>query len=321
MPYAIGFVCALCFALIVDSNIAFVTSGFVGVRKTFGKVSTHPLPPGGPYVQVGTVYSIEEVDVKPQVDRIPPIECSTQEGVTITFPAIKVYNQLPSDKVIDTVRKYGFKYDELLITAQVVQHVLESCNDMTLEQIRTSFSDMNDSLKEALSDHQNQRNTGLLITDVVVHKPIFPQDIQANYDRKAAERTALQAEADTQARKLKESQTAKMMLEAEQVNRLMEEEYAGKLRIAKAETEATERKIESESKALQRKIEAESEALRIRTIAAANEKLHTKEYLEVHWQKNVLHKAQAFYGEKLPRYVGGSLTAVNNGEEVQTEQL
>ena len=288
---------------------SYVTTGFVGVRSTFGAVAPEPLPAGGPYLRFGTVFSIVDVDVKPQVDAIPPIECSTQEGIAIVFPAILVYNQLPADRVVPVVREYGFDYDELLITAQVTQRVLEMCNDMTLEEIRTSFSGMNDALQTGLEAHQAGRRTGLAITDVVVHKPAFPAEIQANYDRKAAERTALQAEVDTQARKLKESQTAKMMVEAKQMEKLLTEEYAGKLRIAKAETEATERKIASESKALERKIEAESEALRIRTIAAANKELHTDRYLKFHYQEKVLQRAQAYYGEKLPVYVGGPLTA------------
>jgi len=301
-------------ALVLESPFAYVTTGFVGVRSTFGNVSSAPLLPGGPYFQIGSVYSIVEVNVKPQVDAIPQLECSTQEGIVIVFPSIKVFNQLPADRVVSVIREYGFAYDELLITAQVVQQVLEMCNDMTLENIRTSFSNMNEALKSGLDVHQKTRATGLVITDVVVHKPVFPPAIQANYDRKASERTALQAEVDTQARKLKESQTVKMMLESKQKVLLMEEEYAGKLRIAKAETQATERKIASESKALEKQIEAESDALRIRTVAAANKELHTEMYAKIHFQEHVLRNAQAFYGDKLPRYVGGLLAADNGGD-------
>lgn len=295
-------------------QMTYVTTGYVGVRSVFGAVASDPLAAGGPYMQFGFLYMITPVDVKPQVDTIPEIECSTQEGVGIKFPVIKVFNQLPVHRVVPVVQEYGFEYDHLLITAQVIQRVLEMCNDMALEDIRTSFSDMNDLIKSGLEDHQIHRETGLLITDVVVHKPLFPAEIQSNYNRKAAERTALQAEVDTQARKLKESQTAKMVKEAKQIEKLMEEEYAGKFRIAKAEAEATERKIESESRALEQKIKAESEALRIRTIAAANEKLHTKVYAQIHWQEHVLNKAQAFYGEKLPQYLGGPLAVQANDD-------
>jgi len=305
-------------ALVAWSQCVFVPTGYVGIRSTFGAIGDALAP--GAHFQLFQLVAINTVDVKPQVDDIVQIECSTKEGISITFPLIKVFNQLPADRAVHVIREYGFWYDRLLVNAYVVQQVLELCNDKTLEEIRDFYSAMNDDLKEALQAHQVARKTGLVITDVLVHKPSFPAEIQQNYNRKAAERTALQAEADTQARKLKESQTVKMMKEEAEIVKLMEEQYAGKLRIAKAETDATERKIQAHSEAEIRKIEAESKALeqtvaskaeadRIELIAAANKELHTDKWLQAHYQENVVKNAQVYYGAKLPQYMGAPLLA------------
>lgn len=295
------------FFFVAWMQLAVVPTGFVGVRATFGAIG-EVLSPGA-HVTFGSIVTIAIVDIKPQVDTISPIECSTKEGITITFPRIKVYNQLPASRAMHVIREYGYAYDDILINAYVVQQMLELCNDMSLEEIRENYSEMNDNMKETLQQHQASRQTGLVITDVVVHKPVFPAEIQQNYNRKAAERTALQAEADTQARKLKESQTAKMMKEEAEIVKLMEEEYAGKIQKAQAETKASVEKIKVISAADATRIASEAEANRIKVIAAANKELHTDKWLQAHYQENVVKNAQAYYGAKLPQYVGGPLVA------------
>ena len=271
-----------------------VDTGSVGIRSTFGAIGNESFKAGGPYVVWPAVHRFTHVDVKPQVDTVPSIECSTKEGIQITFPKILVYNQLPEEHVIDVITEYGFDYDVLLVRAQVVQRLLEHCNDMSLEDIRSSFSALNDAIKDGLQAHQAHRATGLSITDVIVHKPLFPPSIQANFNRKAEERTALLAEIDTQARRMKESETSRMMLEARHVERMLDAEHAAKVRALEATSIASERGIE-----------ARARADAITVTAAANTKLHTERYVELHYQEHVLGKATAYWGTKLPSYVGG----------------
>lgn len=281
---------------LVAMRLESVPTGTVGVRSTFGATAADFLPPGGPYVVVPGVHALAKINIKPQVDQVASIECSTKEGVAIVFPVIQVYNQLPAARVVSVINEYGVDYDRLLVRAQVVQRVLERCNDMTLEEIRTSFSDMNDAIKTGLVEHQTARKTGLVVTDVIVHKPIFPSAIQDNYDRKAEERTALQAQVDTQARRLKEAETSRLMLQAKHAEELLAAEHASAVQLTEASANAKRRGIASGAHALE-----------LKELAAANVLLHTDAYMRVHYQENVLAKATAYWGNKLPAYVGSLL--------------
>ena len=280
-------------ATLVVMRLDIVETGTVGVRSRFGATGPNPLPPGGPYIVFPGVHTFAVVNIKPQVDQVASIECSTKEGVAIVFPVIQVYNQLPASRVIAVINEYGVDYDRLLVRAQVVQRVLERCNDMTLEEIRTSFSDMNDAIKAGLVEHQTAWGTGLIVTDVIVHKPIFPASIQKNYNLKAEERTALQVQVDTQARRLKEAETSRLMLQARHAEELLAAEHASTVQLAAANSNARRRDIASGAHARE-----------LTQLAAANVLLHTESYMRVHYQENVLAKATAYWGNKLPAYIG-----------------
>lgn len=51
------------------------------------------------------------------------------------------------------------------------------------------------------------------------------------------------------------------------------------------------------------KTAATAEAYKLKTIAAAEKERHTPEYLELEYTRNVVAKADAYYGTDLPKFV------------------
>lgn len=281
-----------------------VQDGYVGITRTAGKINEVVYPAGGPYFYTPIYQSMEDIEIRPQTDEIKDIKCGTKEGLNIVFPTIRVFNQLKHDDVLPVIKAYGVNYDNFLITQLVTQKVTEMCSEMTLEQIyNTEFANLNEMVLSHLVKEQERLKTNLIINSVVLFKPQIPRDIQRNYDLRVEEKTRLQAERDSQARKLEEAQTQRLLSEQEELKKKMQAQIAATRQIEEKETEARLRKIEVDSLAYRKKTEAQAEAEAIKIIAEAEKERLTPEYLQKHWQEHVLSHADAYWGDSLPKYL------------------
>jgi regulator of protease activity HflC (stomatin/prohibitin superfamily) len=292
---------------VISGNYGFmhnVQDGYVGITRTAGKINDMVYPAGGPYFYTPLYQSMEDIEIRPQTDEISKIKCGTKEGLNIMFPTIRVFNQLRHDDVLQVIKAYGVNYDNFLITQLVTQKVTEMCSEMTLEEIyNTQFANLNEMVLSYLVKEQERLKTNLIINSVVLFKPEIPREIQRNYDLRVEEKTRLQAERDSQARKLEEAQTQRLLSEQEELKKKMQAQIAATRQIEEKETEARLRKIEVDSLVYRKKTEAQAEAEAIKILADAEKDRLTPEYLQKHWQEHVLSRAEAYWGDSLPKYL------------------
>lgn len=288
-----------------------VPTGYVGITKSWGHIMPTTLPSkNNPHWYNGLTTSILDVEVRPQRDFIQNIRCGTSEGLQIRYPLITVYNQLTEENVIETIDRFGENYDQQLIVEETEGVLIELCSEHTLdEQYNTLFKDLNEMIQTGLEDRLKKKNAKLRITSILLQKPIIPEDIQKNYDKKAEEKTRLEAEKVKKIRQLEEADTERQVAEQTALKEKSVAEINHLKELAQARAEADKRKIEADMAASVKRTQAEADAFYIEKLAEAEKLRHTAAYLQEHWQDNVLKKANAFWGPSLPKYTSG--TGVN----------
>ena len=280
-----------------------VPQGSVGVHYVTGVLQDKYLEPGWHTYMPG--YSrIEFIDIRYQTDEFNNIECGSEDGNNLIFSEVKVVNHLQEQHVVDVVRRYDVNYDRKLLYDVIEQTIREMCASMTLDEIyRTKFDTIDETLKNELVSFQESEKSNLLIKRVNVKKPMIEDIIQKNYDDTTEEKSRQKKELEIQKRRLIEEQTKKLLEEQEGLKKKSVSQISYLMKIEEEESEAKLQKVKAESEALLMKISSEAVAMEIGTLAEANSKKFTREYLQWHWQENVLKNADAFYGSELPKFV------------------
>jgi hypothetical protein len=120
-------------------------------------------------------------------DEINNVVCVTSEGITLKSN-FKVRNSIDPNNVLETVRRYGKKFDELHIHKRVQAEMLDICSKLTANDIMFVYYDkLNDLLLKALRVENKRFKTNIIINEVIMTtKPIAPPDIQKDYELLAA---------------------------------------------------------------------------------------------------------------------------------------
>lgn len=284
-----------------------IPTGSVGISYRLKKLDNYIYDSGFHWYNP-ILYSMREMNIRPQVDEIRNIHCTTKDGLNIVFPTTKVWNQLSKENVIEIVGKYGEEYDNYIVNQPVQQQILEMCNEMVLSDIYIEeFSDLNEKILDYLIEYQISIDSKLSITKVALSKPEIPLEIKKNYEQITIEKTAILAEDERQKRRLKEEETNRMIEEQQKLKEKSLAELENLKMISNAEAQAKKAQIEYEADSHKKKSEADVQSYEKKSQAEANAKLYTPEYIQVHYQQHVLANTDAtYFGKDLPQaYIMG----------------
>jgi len=259
----LGFLIGTC-AIMILSGMHTIPEGSVGIYYQFGRLQPNITEPGLHVKWMWPITSVSHVDVRPQVDEITDIYCVSSDKLSITFPKVRVFNQLKQQDVYRIITEFGEMYDKYLIIEQVGVKVVEMCTSYTAEELYTKrFSTLNEEIFEHLQQIQKVHNSSLMITHVSVDKLILPKDVMTNYERVGAEKAKTDAEVQAQKRKL------------------MEQETAHKLEQLDSEKQLKIKRLEADTEAYIAEKITESKVDQITRIAKANEQQFTPEYIQL----------------------------------------
>jgi regulator of protease activity HflC (stomatin/prohibitin superfamily) len=171
----------LFFLPIVNSLFTTAGPGNAILTTTFGTLekevsfTTKIYVPGIQYVYY--VKFTEDIDTKNDA------VCSDNRGNLITYNQIKVGNKIMPQNIYQTVYDYGFKYDERLVTDLVLPFLQLICSNYTYTELElTKRLDVSDKLKELLQHEQNLRETGIIITQIIMSGAKIPTDLKEKRD-------------------------------------------------------------------------------------------------------------------------------------------
>ena len=302
------------YGLIIPSNgfVHWVDEGSVGIKYANGKLGDYTYQPGM-HFYIPFFQKFRDVNIRVQVDDIGGVICTAKEGSKMEF-RILVNNQLLEKDVIDNVRRFSEVYDKFLLEQPFTQKLTEWCTGKNFKEIfNTDWENLDTLIIEDLANFQSNQKTNLIINSVTVFKPKINKAIQDSFDKATNEKAAQEAEIQVRLRALEEERTKREIEEAQEYRkkRLAEienekhvalEKTESEIREIKALSEAKQSEIDAEAKRIAKEKEADAESYYNRVLSETESVRLTPEYLQKHWQENVLAKATAIYGEKVPTY-------------------
>ena len=278
----------LALAKLTNAFYVIIPTGNVGVHTYFGVIQPNVLAPGI-HFHTPLVSAIETVDINSQTDPIEEIECKTSDKRHVKLSGY-IKNQLQKDSVVKVYshfQKPGVNYDVPLLKNPAKIFLMEYCSQVTGEELRTNYAELNDKLSQHLVKEQENRpelngdSTGVNVLMVFIDIPQFSAKVEENYQEISIQQTAKQAEKFRQETELKRKETENLLAELEAEKQRVIAATENKQRIEKEEADAKVAKIQAESLADQKRIDADATSYSNHKLAEDNKNLLTPSYLEM----------------------------------------
>jgi regulator of protease activity HflC (stomatin/prohibitin superfamily) len=319
-------------AMVVSTTMAFYTSipsGHVGVHVSWGQID--------PQFYTGVQFynpltsHIHHVKTVQDTDISRNVRCVSKEGVNIDIPSIEIANSINPTNVVDTIIKYGFSYDTVLVLNPLGQYMRELCANRTVDDIEIhDFHNLDDLLKIEIQRQVNEIKSGINIHWVRITNVVVPDVIKQKRLELAAEKArktlveqeALrvtvekETEASIQAADLKrllaaqEMENRKLVMAAEA--ELAQKDIQNQISINATKADAEKSRINSMAEADKKRMDATAEADQIRTLSVANAERMSREsaemrkfyeisgYAEVQKVQALSGNTKVYFGDNLP---------------------
>jgi len=290
-----------------------IKEGHVGIVNYQGSIVNRLIMPGAYWYEPYGTKEIIEIKLVDE-DIVKNVQCITSEGILLKFPAIKVRNQIAVSDILDTVRRYGIKYDESHIYQRVQSEMLDICSQLTAPEIMfTLYDRINELLLNSLIVENKRFKTNLLIQSVIItDKPIAPKAIQENYEKLALAESATKV---LEAEKLRvQMEKEKDLIEVQGQSAILQEKALAdnKKKIADHQVQLQISYEQVDAKKKESFIEFEIKLKSAQTEAESNKII--AESLQSYWnnpgwvaveQAKAIAPNTKFFGDKIPNVLMG----------------
>lgn len=188
---------------------------------------------------------------------------------------------MSSDAVIDTIRKYGLKYDQTLIYSKIHHEINQFCSRHSLSEVYISkFMQLDEMLAVALQRDISRYVPGLQIIATRVSKPRIPDKILKDYEEMERQRTQLLITTENQKVIEKNSETTKKLalISAEQEKEISKIHF--QMKIKQQQTKQQLQNIEDSIHSLKEKALADSISYAQSRQSLSNERKLSPAYLQ-----------------------------------------
>ena len=172
VPYFLAFILALSLV----SGCAVIESGYVGVKKSLGKVSKDELMPGAhfyiPIVQsiIPFEVRVKKIDFKGRT----LIVSLTKDGLTVSMEMTVLYRILP-DMAAETYIKYGYYWDEKIVVPLVRAVSRDIATSFTSAEIYQKRTEFQSKLEELIKTRLRKENVE--VQEILVRNITLPENV------------------------------------------------------------------------------------------------------------------------------------------------
>jgi regulator of protease activity HflC (stomatin/prohibitin superfamily) len=164
------------------SSLHKVDEGNVGVYFRFGalmEVITHP----GIHYMLPFLTSMEQVQIRPQTDTLPPMASITRDGIQNIFKDVQIISRVDVDQVVFMVQRFGIGFRQALVYDRVKEELRIFCANNTIDDVyNAKFLDIVGEVKRNIvASISRLGRGGIEIMNLVIPKPDIPDDIAQNY--------------------------------------------------------------------------------------------------------------------------------------------
>ena len=164
------------------SSLHKVDEGSVGVYFRFGALMgsvTHP----GIHYMMPFLTSMEQVQIRPQTDTLPPMAIVTRDGIQNVFKDVQIISRVDVDKVVFMVQRFGLVFRQALVYDRVKEELRIFCANNTIDDVyNAKFLDIVGEVKRNIvTSIERLGQGGIEVMNLVIPKPEIPEDIAQNY--------------------------------------------------------------------------------------------------------------------------------------------
>jgi len=296
----------------IIASIHTVDEGNVGVYYKYGAMlKAHSMP--GMHMKDPVATSLVQVMIRPETDKLPSMQASTKDGITILFDDIQVISRINEGAVTDIMKRFGSKFKQALVFDRVREELRIFCANNTVDDVYNHrFLDIVDEVRKNVVEKIQLLASGQIeILNLVISKPDIPNDIADNYkqvkvqwteqlvaqQKQKTDEIKLQTE---ELRAIANARRQKAVLEITLQEKLLQKE--GEQNVSRLNNDIIREKEQNL---------ANIEKFKKETAAAANKALYSKEYVQLQMAMSLANNTKFYFsGETSP--LGGLLSKIMN---------
>ncbi|MCS7083481.1 MAG: prohibitin family protein [Aquificaceae bacterium] len=182
VPVALFFAFIL---LLIFNPFVIIQSGFVGVKKTFGKISPKPLEEGI-HIIMPIVQSVEKLEVRTRAvefirDKQNPISALSKDGLPVEMDVAVLY-RIDGNKAPRLLKEYGPDYEDKIIKQVVRTAVRDAIAQMESSIVYQERPKLQAQIKQEVSSQVAKRYINL--EDVLIRDIRLPRSVVEAIEQK-----------------------------------------------------------------------------------------------------------------------------------------
>ncbi|MCX7989992.1 MAG: prohibitin family protein [Aquificaceae bacterium] len=168
----------LLLAVLLANPLIIIPSGFVGIKRTLGKIEPTPLTEGL-HLRVPFIQTVEKVEVRTRAveftrEKQSPISSLSKDGLPVTLDVGVLY-RVDAKKAPELIREYGPDYEEKIIKQIVRTAVRDAIAEMESSVVYQERQKLQERIRGEVRQQLARRY--LLLEDVLVRDIRLPDSV------------------------------------------------------------------------------------------------------------------------------------------------
>ncbi|MCS6997973.1 MAG: prohibitin family protein [Aquificaceae bacterium] len=168
----------LLLAVLLANPLIIIPSGFVGIKRTLGKIEPTPLTEGL-HLRVPLIQTVEKVEVRTRAveftrEKQSPISSLSKDGLPVTLDVGVLY-RVDAKKAPELIREYGPDYEEKIIKQIVRTAVRDAIAEMESSVVYQERQKLQERIRGEVRQQLARRY--LILEDVLVRDIRLPDSV------------------------------------------------------------------------------------------------------------------------------------------------
>ncbi|MEJ5338482.1 MAG: prohibitin family protein [Aquificaceae bacterium] len=176
--YFVVFILLILFLVLAGNPLVIVQSGFVGVKRTLGKIDPTPLVEGL-HLRIPLLQTVEKVEIRTRAveftrEKQNPISTLSRDGLPVNMDVAVLY-RVDAQKAPELIREYGPDYEEKVIKQIVRTAVRDAIAEMESSIVYQERQKLQERIKREVAGQLARRY--LLLEDVLIRDIRLPESV------------------------------------------------------------------------------------------------------------------------------------------------
>lgn len=178
MPYLVVLPILILLVFFIGNPLVIIPSGFVGVKRTLGKIDPTPMWEGL-HLRIPIVQSVEKVEIRTRAveftrEKNNPISSLSKDGLPVNMDVAVLY-RVDGKKAPELLREYGPDYEEKLIKQIVRTSVRDAIAEMESSVVYQERTKLQEKIKREVGSQLMKRY--LILEDVLIRDIRLPESV------------------------------------------------------------------------------------------------------------------------------------------------